>query len=61
MKDIVVKTERLMIHVASQEEMEQFIKSQTVDVLPYSTRSFEHSGGTNPRIKIGVENPAFRS
>ena len=33
MKDIVVKTERLRIHVASQEEMEQFIKSQTVDIL----------------------------
>ena len=33
MKDIVVKTEHLMIHVASQDEMEQFIKSQTVDIL----------------------------
>jgi len=33
MKDIVVETERLKIHVASKEEMEQFIKSQTVDVL----------------------------
>ena len=33
MKDIVIETERLRIHVASREQMEQFIKSQVIDDL----------------------------
>jgi len=48
MKDIVVKTERLRIHVASQEEMEQFIKSQTVDILKLAYTEMLNGCSNNP-------------